>query len=163
MSTTPDTPLSIYEGDRRDLDAVMKVMTDAFDPSYGEAWSRTQCSGIMIQPGVWLTLANYDGEPAGFTLARMIVDEAELLLIGVRPQFRRAGIGTALLDRNCQVAATLGAMRVHLEVREGNSATQFYRTRGFEPVGRRKNYYRGAQREQFDAITLACALKPPNK
>jgi [ribosomal protein S18]-alanine N-acetyltransferase len=51
-----------------------------------------------------------------------------------------------------------GVSRVHLEVREGNSAIGLYRDAGFSPVGRRRNYYHATDGRRFDAVTLACQL-----
>ena len=30
-----------------DLDDVMRIMTAAFQPCFGEAWTRSQCAGIL--------------------------------------------------------------------------------------------------------------------
>jgi ribosomal-protein-alanine N-acetyltransferase len=141
-----------------DLDSVMAVMDEAFDPCFGENWSRTQCSGVLASANSWTTISRVRGEPGGFALSRMIVDEAELLLIGVRPQYRRMGIGRDLLEQVAIAAATFGAKRLHLEVREGNDAAALYAAIGFEEVGRRRDYYRGANGQKFDAITLALPL-----
>ena len=40
-----------------DLDDVMSVMNEAFDPQFGEAWTRSQCAGILPMSGVSLMLA----------------------------------------------------------------------------------------------------------
>ena len=53
-------------------------MTAAFDPRYGEAWTRNQCLGVLAMPGVRLTLALVDDRPAGFAMVRSVMDEAEL-------------------------------------------------------------------------------------
>ena len=42
---------------RDDLDAVMAVMDAAFGDRFGEAWTRSQCAGILPMAGVSLTLA----------------------------------------------------------------------------------------------------------
>ena len=69
-----------------DIDAVMAIMATAFEPTYGEAWTRSQCAGILPMAGVSLRLAEEgDGEVAGFRLAPAVADEAELLLIAVDP------------------------------------------------------------------------------
>jgi len=148
----------LFEGSSADLDAVMCVMNDAFDPAFGEAWTRSQCLGILGLPGVWLTLGQVGEEPAGFALSRLVADEAELLLIGVRPAFRRVGVATALIERTVQIAATGGATRLHLEVRAGNSAIILYQKAGFSEMGRRKSYYRGANGQLYDALTLSLDL-----
>jgi ribosomal-protein-alanine N-acetyltransferase len=143
---------------RRDLDDIMTIMEDAFEPRFGEGWSRSQCSGILGDAHSWVTISRENDEPAGFALSRMIVDEAELLLIAVRPTFRGKGIGRELLQRVCGTAADRGAKRLHLEVREGNAAANLYRAMGFEKIGRRRNYYSGGNGERFDAITLALQI-----
>lgn len=155
------TSLDLREGDVGDLDEMMVTMNEAFDAAYGEAWSRAQCLGILGLPGVWLTLARQEGEPVGFALNRVIFDEAELLLLGVRPAFRGHGIGRALLDRSSAQARSLGARRLHLEVREGNHARLLYDAAGFTQIGSRRGYYRGRDGQLFNAATLACALDGP--
>ncbi len=77
-------PIAIRDAGKNDMDAVMGIMGAAFEPTYGEAWTRSQCAGILPMAGVSLRLAvRGDGSVAGFALVRAIADEAELLLIAV--------------------------------------------------------------------------------
>lgn len=142
-------------GTAHDLPAIDRLMQAAFDPRYGEAWTSGQCLGVMAMPGVWLTLAHVDERPAGFALTRVIVDEAELLLLATTPKQRRAGIGSALLRSVLADAAGRGAVRLHLEVRANNAAAAFYTRHGFTKVGERRAYYRGTDGVQRDAHTYA--------
>ena len=92
--------LQVTTGGSSDLDSVIQVMNAAFDERFGEAWTRSQCAGILPMPGVRLVVARFgDGRSAGFALYRTIADEAELLLLAVSPEFRRRGIGRMLLDQ----------------------------------------------------------------
>lgn len=151
--------LLLMDGASADLDSVVEIMNSAFDERFGEAWTRSQCAGILPMPGVKLVLARFaDGRAAGFSLQRSIADEAELLLLAVAPDFRRRGIGKTLLDRFLGNARDSGASRVHLEVREGNPAVIMYRAAGFALVGRRRKYYRGRFGGEFDALTLSRQL-----
>lgn len=143
------------------IDAVMTVMDQAFDRSFGEAWKREQLLGIIGLPGVWLKLVNMDDQVAGFALSRVIVDEAELLLIAIAPLMHKRGIGTILLKDIIKGAAARGATRLHLEVREGNPASNLYPRLGFIPVGRRRAYYHGKFGQSFDALTLSLPLNKP--
>lgn len=145
--------VTITAGSTADLGAVMQVMADSFDPTFGEAWTDPQCAGILGMMGSWLLIARADGEPAGFALSRAIAGEGELLLIGVRPQHRQRGIGTALLDRVVAEARALNVTALHLEVREGNPAIALYERNGFRQVGRRAGYYRGRDGIARDALT----------
>lgn len=148
--------LQLAAGGSSDLDSVIEIMNAAFDDRFGEAWTRSQCAGILPMPGVSLMIARFgDGRVAGFSLQRGVSDEAELLLLAVSPEFRRRGIGKMLLDHFLSQARDNGASRVHLEVREGNPAVILYRSAGFALVGRRRKYYRGRFGGEFDALTLS--------
>lgn len=147
-------------GTSDDIDAVMSVMDAAFGNTFGEAWTRSQLSGILPMTGVSMMLAWDREEDAavGFSLIRVVADEAELLLIAVLPSRHRRGIGRRLLDHFMRQADDDGVRRVHLEVRDGNPAVDMYRAAGFSAVGRRRNYYQSPDGKRFDAITLAREL-----
>ena len=147
--------MTIGDGGLQDIDNVMSVMSDSFDPCYGEAWTAPQCAGLLPMPGVWLTLARAGDEVVGFAMARAVVREAELLLLAVKRKDRNAGVGKLLLDAFMERATDRGAERLHLEVREGNHAVTLYRRAGFTEVGRRRNYYSGRDGQIYDALTLA--------
>src|SRR5687767_11479945 len=158
MSSVPSAEaIRLVPGRSADLGAVMTIMNAAFEPRFGEAWTRSQCAGILPMTGVSLMVAQDNGEqlPVGFSLFRTIAGESELLLLAVAPDCQRRGIGRLLLEQFVDQARDAGAGRIHLEVRDGNPAIQMYRRAGFEPAGRRSNYYRGSDGRQFDAITLA--------
>ncbi|HET6536191.1 MAG TPA: ribosomal protein S18-alanine N-acetyltransferase [Sphingomicrobium sp.] len=154
----------IEAGTADDLDEVMEVMDAAFGRRFGEAWTRSQLSGILPMSGVALVLAR-DRQTAstiGFSLFRIVADEAELLLIAVFPSHHRRGVGNRLLDQFMDEAREEGVSRVHLEVRDGNPAVALYDAAGFSPVGRRRNYYRSQNGKRFDAITLAREINSGN-
>lgn len=142
-------------GREADLGDVMTVMDGSFDPGFGEAWTIGQCAGLLSLPGVWLTLARDEEEVVGFALARLVADEAELLLLAVKPSGQRRGTGRILLEHFEDEAVARGAVRLHLEVREGNHALSLYEQAGFGLVGRRRDYYSGQNGDRYDALTLA--------
>jgi len=150
----------LREGGPDDIGAMMRVMARAFDPAFGEAWNRGQCLGILSLPDVWLSFAELP-DAAGlphaiaFALSRLTVDDAELLLLAVDPEWRHQGVASALIERTAAIAATRGAHRLLLEVRDGNQALCLYERRGFGPIGRRRDYYRGQDGSTHDALTLA--------
>jgi len=161
MSTVPfDEAIRLADGKSTDLSAVMAIMNGAFSPRFGEAWTRSQCAGILPMAGVSLMLAYDNGseQAVGFSLFRTVADEAELLLLAVAPEHQHRGVGRRLLEQFVEQARGSGASRVHLEVRDGNPAVQMYRRAGFQPAGRRRDYYRGSDGRQYDAITLAHSL-----
>ena len=145
-----------------DVDQIMAVMQAAFDPAYGESWNRRQVGDALLLPNTHYLLAGADGNApapgeaaAGFVMSRGAADEEELLLIAVHPNHRGSGVGTVLLQRFIAAAEARGKTRLFLEMREGNPAESLYRRAGFEPIGRRRNYYRSAAGGPLDAITYA--------
>jgi ribosomal-protein-alanine N-acetyltransferase len=150
-----DVPVILSPGRDADLRDVMVVMDGSFDPCFGEAWTFSQCAGLLPLPGVWLTLAREEDKVVGFALARLVADEAELLLLAVKPAGQRRGIGRILLEHFQDEAMARGAVRFHLEVREGNHALSLYEQAGFGLVGRRRDYYSGQKGDRYDALTLA--------
>lgn len=145
-----------------DLDRLMAVMAAAFDPTYGEAWTRRQVEDALMIGNCHYRLIDAEGrEPApgmpaaGFFLSRTGFDEEELLLFAVDPAFRRRGLGQALLRQLVEAARARGARRLLLEMRRGNPAESLYRSFGFQPIGERPNYYRTREGQTIDAITFA--------
>jgi len=150
--------ITLRPGAMADLPAVDRVMREAFDPRFGEAWTSSQVAGVMAMPGVCLTLAEADGVAAGFAMSRAILEEAELLLLAVRPACRRRGVGRQLLRSAIAEARGRGVVRMHLEVRAGNDAVALYRAAGFAKIGERRDYYRGRSGKLFDAQTFQVDL-----
>jgi ribosomal-protein-alanine acetyltransferase len=102
-----------------------------------------------------------EGQVVGFAIARVLVDDAELLLIAVHPSHRRSGCATLLLNALAARLNDNAKSPLHLEVRLSNtSAIAFYEARGFLRSGLRKNYYPngvlGNQRE--DALLMQKVL-----
>lgn len=155
-----DSRVELTTGAACDLDGVMRVMEAAFGTTYGEAWTRSQCAGILPLTGVALVVARdcESGAAAGFALSRAVAGDSELLLLAVDPERQRSGIGRRLLDDFIGRSRDQGASRVHLEVRDGNPAVAMYEAAGFAAAGRRRNYYRGSDGQRFDALTLVREL-----
>lgn len=147
--------ISLAPGTSDDLESVMEVMSSAFPARFGEAWTRSQCAGILPMTGVRLVVAR-DGDETtvGFSLYRTVAGDSELLLLAVDAKAQGKGIGRKLLEHFIEDAKQNGAVRIHLEVRDGNAAVHLYESAGFAEVNRRRNYYRGKDGAQFDALTF---------
>ncbi len=78
----------------------------------------------------------------GFAGVWCVIDEAHLLTIGVRPEYRGQGLGDLLFQAALRHARYRRQERMVLEVRESNrAAQQLYAAYGFVPGGRRRAYY----------------------
>ncbi len=152
--------IEIKAADVRDLPAIMDIMGSAFDPAYGEAWNALQVEGVLSMPGARIWLATQRGSNAGFALCRTVLDETELLLIAVKQEAQRTGIGRALIEYATENLKNMGVESLLLEVREGNSAISLYKNVGFVQIGSRRRYYRGANGQFFDAATYQLKLSP---
>ncbi|TRD12832.1 GNAT family N-acetyltransferase [Erythrobacter insulae] len=145
----------------------MEVMEAAFDPAYGEAWNRRQVIDALTMPSTHALIVDSDGgiiEPAGsvqaagFVLTRHAADEEELLLIAVHPDRRRRGVGARLMENFFLAAGSRGVRRIFLEMRRDNPAEHLYRQQGFDPIGKRPNYYRMSDGSRVDAITFGRSI-----
>lgn len=149
------------------IDQIMAVMETAFEAKWGEAWNRRQVSDALTLPNTHAVLIDCNGKridaqsneiAAGFALTRAAPGEEELLLIAVRPEHRRCGLGRKLLDLLFAEARERGSENIFLEMRENNPAAHFYREAGFEPIGRRARYYLLSDGTRMDAITYRCPI-----
>ncbi len=148
----------IGEGNAYDIAAIMPVMDDAFDPAFGESWTAAQCLSALAMPDCRLLIARSDNVVVGFSISRWVLDMEELLMIGVAKVWQRQRIGSLLLNAVVSLAKVDGREKLFLEVRDGNVAHDFYCAAGFQPLGRRKQYYRGSNGVRPDAITMAMTL-----
>lgn len=123
-----------------------------------DPWDAAAIEQIMRIPGFFGRVGWAKTAPVGFALALALGEEAEIVSLGVLPEHRRGGIGSALLDAICGEARSRGADRVVLEMASDNeAASALYAGRGFTVVGRRRNYYRRTER-LVDALILQVQL-----
>lgn len=148
-----------------DLDRIMAVMEAAFDPLWGEAWTRDQVADSLAFAHTHCCLIGAGGDPpadgepaAGFTLVRAAPGEEELLLVAVMPEARCRGLGEKLIRLAAQHARERKAMKLFLEMRHNNPAQSLYVAMGFYPIGRRNDYYRLPDGRKLDAITFSYDL-----
>ncbi len=97
----------------------------------------------------------------GTIVVWLILEEAHIGTLAVRPGYRQEGIAQRLLAKVLLEAARSGAAYALLEVRMSNQAAQnLYKKFGFEVVGLRKGYY---QDTQEDAVLMTLAEINPEK
>ena len=141
-----------------DLDRIMQVMEAAFDPAFGEAWTRRQVEDALLTGNCHYGLVFRQDRCAGFFLSRSILDEEELLLLAVCPEFRRQGFGQQLISQLFAEARERGCEYLLLEMRRGNPAESLYVRNYFKPIGLRQNYYKVPSGDRIDAITFKAEL-----
>ena len=124
--------------------------------SFSQPWPSDAFEAELanINSRCWVT--EVDGRVVAAIVLWRVLDEAHIATIAVHPDFRRRGIGKALLKASMDAAYAEGARIYHLEVRAGNLAAQkMYAEFGYEIVGRRPKYY---QNNGEDALLLTLNL-----
>nr|WP_245866644.1 GNAT family N-acetyltransferase [Kandeliimicrobium roseum] len=117
-------------------------------------WSAAEFAALLAQRGVFVT-----GDSRCFALGRVVVDEAELLMLATDPAHRRQGLGRATLAAFHEEARARDAATAFLEVDEANRAARaLYAAAGYAETGRRRGYYRHDGGPATDALTMALRL-----
>ena len=106
-------------------------------------WTEDSFRNYMDRPETaFFVTENGEGRIVGYAAALFAAEQGDVANVAVRPEYRRAGFGRALMEVLLEEADKRGAKEMFLEVREGNVAARtLYEAFGFAPVGRRKNYY----------------------
>lgn len=94
----------------------------------------------------------------GFYIGEYILGEATLMDICISPTYQGNGYGKHILNHYTKEAKSLGAEKLHLEVRAKNiSALMMYINDGYAEVARRTGYYPSAIGYE-DAIVMQRSL-----
>lgn len=112
--------------------------------SFTNPWTREMYVSELANHGVSFCFVARaeDGTAIGFCSFWRVLDELHINNLAVLPEFRREGIGSALLARALQEGTALGARRATLEVRRSNEAARLlYERFGFTIAGVRRGYY----------------------
>jgi ribosomal-protein-alanine N-acetyltransferase len=132
-----------------DAPALAVLHAAAFEAA--ERWDAAEIATLLAMPGAF----GLHIPGAGFVLARVAADEAEILTLAVIPQARRRGHAGALLAGAMAAALLRGAGTMFLEVSDRNAAARtLYARAGFAEAGRRRRYYA----DGADALVLQRAL-----
>lgn len=119
--------------------------------AFASPWSGIEFADLLSHTGVFVF-----AEPDGFILIRVVLDEAEILTLAVRPSARRTGLGRRLVEQGAVAASRAGASRLLLEVSEDNLAARaLYDRSEFTQIGRRKAYYAAADGSRTDALVMS--------
>lgn len=129
--------LAVYGED--ELFRLEGIETECFG---GEAWSRESIRGFLNNAAVVTVVTRVGEDIAGMACAMIVCDEAEILKVAVRGEYRRRGSARAMISELERELRRMGVARLLLEVRDGNSAARaLYESLGFSEYGVRRAYY----------------------
>ena len=147
------------------LDDVLPLERELFGST---AWSAAQFWSELarVPESRWYLVARQADTPdrpgpgeriVGYAGINAVGPEADIQTVAVAPDAQGRGIGGRLVRALAERARDRGVRLLHLEVRADNEpALALYRRLGFEPVGRRRDYYGPGQ----DGISMTWRLDP---
>ena len=107
-----------------------------------EPWSEKSLS-LLTEGENFGVVALLDGDVAAYGGMTCVLDEGAVTNIATLPEYRRLGLGRAVLEKMLDEAQKRGIAVVFLEVRASNEAARgLYLSEGFEECGVRKGFYR---------------------
>lgn len=115
---------------------------------FSDPWSETSiASELNNKLSLWMVAIDNE-RVVGYVGSQTILGETDMMNIAVHPNYRKQGIGTALIVGLIGALELRGSHSLMLEVRASNiSAISVYEKLGFSEVGRRKNYYRNPKED----------------
>lgn len=117
-------------------------------------WSADSfCDSIRRTDTIFL-VCEKDGKIAGYIGMYVSFDEGSITNVAVMPEYRKQGIGEALVSYAQKAGKEAGVNTIFLEVRVSNEpAIALYRKMGFETLGIRKNFYEHPTEDAFIMIS----------
>ena len=153
MSALPQATLVYRAMTAADLDSVCAIEQRI----YPFPWSRGNFVDSM-NSGYFCTILEDAGVIAGYGIFTAAAGESHLLNLSIDASFQRRGYGRALLLHHADLARSLGAKSLLLEVRPSNAAARaLYAAEGFEQIAVRRAYYPAGDTRE-DALLLRLFL-----
>ena len=136
-----------------DLISIKDILTTEFDDFWNYEILKSE---LESNNSYFFVAKNISGEIVGFAGIKVILDEADIMNIVVKKDFRNNGIGSLLLDYLISYSKNINLKTITLEVNEINiPAIKLYEKFDFEKLGIRKKYYNG----ENDAIIMSKKIK----
>ena len=123
---------------------------------FHDPWSENSIAGELGNDlALWLVALEGDAV-VGYVGSQTVLGWTDMMNVAVHPDYRRKGVGEALIRMLMQMLRERKCECLTLEVRASNAgAIALYEKLGFQEVGRRKNYYRNPKE---DALILRIEL-----
>ena len=135
------------------------IISTLYAECFDDEWSAAAIERVLEPAGSFALLARRGPRSLGFLLCRLILDEAEILSIGVHPDRRRHGVGKLLLAAERARAKAHGSRWMFLEVAEDNApARALYGALEFEQTGWRPGYYPRPEGQSVSALLMSLRL-----
>ena len=138
-----------------DFDTLYEIDRACYEP--GIAYSKRDLRAYLQFPGAACVLAETSREIVGFCISAHQRTHGYIVTIDVLGQYRKSGIGSALLSAVERRLAANGVRELGLETATDNeSAIAFWNKHGYRTLGVEKGYYPGGR----DAFAMSKILVP---
>jgi len=140
-----------------DISQILEIENNTFSSPFSQSALEAQ---LNPENHIFLCAADQSGRVAGYVGMMYVLDEGYINNVAVRPEYRKQGIGFALITGLINECAQKGLSFASLEVRESNyPAIALYSKCSFELAGKRKNYY---TKPKEDALIMTYYLNRGN-
>ena len=120
-------------------------------------WTSGRVEAAIHDPNTNVVAVGERRAISAFGIMSYLDDDAHLLLIAVRGNQQRRGVGSAVLHWLEEAARTAGATRIRVECRRDNvAARNFYCDHAYQELSITTRFYRGLK----DGIHLVKWLRP---
>lgn len=144
--------MKIVKLDEKHLDDLAEIDAYSHAPWTKESFKSELSNGVAR----YYVAENDDGKAIGYVGYWWSFYEIQITFIAVSRDFRKQGIGKALMDYVYEECQQMGIETIQLEVRSGNiEAISLYKKLGFVEVGVRPKYYGGTE----DALLMDLKVK----
>ena len=128
----------IREMNSGDVFAVAELEKQCFS----DPWSENSIASEVNNPLSYWLVAEIDGTVVGYVGSQTVLDASDMMNLAVSPDYRRQGVGQALVNALVEYLQQNKVIALLLEVRVSNTpAIDLYESLGFMQIGRRPKYY----------------------
>lgn len=131
--------IEIKKMNKSDLEEIKETLETKFD----DFWNYNILKEELSSDNSKYIVAILNKEIIGFAGIKFALDQADIMNVVTRKDYRNKGVGTILLNELISICKEFKVNFIFLEVNEENKpAIKLYEKVGFENVGIRKNYYK---------------------
>ncbi len=133
----------------RDYWDILQIDKEAFSPSNAayDVYLYLKYGNILV--------ADFNGKVVGYVTVMDMGEDAKVMSIAVKKEFRGMGIGSKLMDEAINWCKIRGKKRLLLEVRISNFVAQnLYKKKGFRIIGITPKYYSDGEDAYIMSLTL---------
>lgn len=140
------SPVHIRWMIRRDMPEVLAIEKKSFE----FPWSEDDFLRCLRQRNCIGMVAEIDGKVAGFIIYELHKNRLHILNFAIDPEFRRRGIGSAMVQKLLSKLSHQRRNQILLEVRETNLPAQlFFKKHNFRAISTLKDFYEDTTEDAY--------------